>query len=50
MMIPCPHVTTVHKYEFEDRPGEEVTELAHRYLETLQAVVDDGVAMGWITG
>ena len=49
-LIPYPHDTTVHWYEFEERPGDEVTELAQQYLKALDAVVADGVAMGWISG
>jgi hypothetical protein len=50
IMIPYPHNRTVQRYEFQDRPGEEVIELSQRYLKALEAVVEDGVAMGWITG
>jgi hypothetical protein len=48
--IPYPHNTIVQRYEFQDRPGEEVIELSKRYLTALEAVVEDGIAMGWITG
>jgi hypothetical protein len=50
IMIPYPHNTTVYRYEFQDRPGEEVIDLSRRYLKALEALVEDGVAMGWITG
>lgn len=50
IMIPYPHNTIVRWYEFQDRPGEEIIELSQRYLKALEAVVEDGIAMGWITG
>jgi hypothetical protein len=50
ILIPYPHDTIVHQYEFQDRPGEEVTDLSQRYLKTLEGLVADGMAMGWITG
>jgi hypothetical protein len=50
IMIPYPHNRTVQHYEFQDRPGEEVTDLSQRYLDVLEGVVEDGVAGGWITG
>jgi len=50
MLIHYPHNTTVHQYEFQDRPGEEVTDLSQQYLKALEALVEDGIAMGWITG
>lgn len=50
MLIPYQHNTIVHQYEFQDRPGEEVTDLSQRYLKALEALVEDGLAMHWITG
>ena len=50
MIIPYPHSRIVAHYEFEDRPGEEVTDLARQYLIALEGLVEDGIAMGWITG
>jgi len=50
MLIPYPHNTIVHQFEFQDRPGEEVTDLSRQYLIALEGLVDDGIAMGWITG
>ena len=49
-LIPYPHDRLVERYEFHDRPGEEVIDLSQRYLEALERFVEDGVAMGWITG
>jgi hypothetical protein len=50
IMIPYPHNTTVYRYEFQDRPGKDVIDLSQRYLKTLEALVEDGIARGWITG
>lgn len=50
ILIPYPHTRVVQQYEFQNRPGEEVIELSRRYVKALEAVVEDGVAMGWITG
>ena len=50
MLIPYPHNTIVHQYEFQNRPGEEVTDLSQKYLNALEGLVGDGIAMGWITG
>ena len=50
ILIPYPHDTIVQQYEFQDRPGEEVTDLSQRYLKALEGLVEDGIAMGWITG
>jgi len=50
MLIPYPHNTIVHQFEFQDRPGEEVTDLSRQHLIALEGLVDDGIAMGWITG
>ena len=50
MLIPYPHVTTVHRYEFQNRSGEEVTDLSGKYLNLLEGFVVDGIAGGWITG
>ena len=50
ILIPYPHNTIVHQYEFQDRPGEEVTDLLQQYLKTVEGFVEDGIAMGWITG
>ena len=50
MMIPYPHNTIVQQYEFQDRPGEQVMDLSQRYLQALESLVDDGIAVKWITG
>lgn len=50
ILIPYPHNTIVQQYEFQDRPGEEVTDLSQRYLKALEGLVEDGIARGWITG
>jgi len=50
ILIPYPHNTIVQQYEFQDRPGEEVTDLCQRYLKALECLVEDGIAAGWITG
>jgi hypothetical protein len=50
MLIPYSHNTTVHRYEFQDRPGEDVRDLSQQYLKALEGLVEDGIAMGWITG
>ena len=50
ILIPYPHNRIVQQYEFQDRPGEEVTDLSQRYLKALEGLVEDGIAMGWITG
>ncbi len=50
MLIPYPHNTVVHRFEFPDRPGEEVAEISRQYLMVLDKFVEDGIAMGWITG
>ena len=49
-LIPYPHDTTVQRYEFQNRPGEEVIDLSQRYLKVLEEFVKDGVAKEWITG
>ena len=49
-LIPYQHDGSVQQYEFQDRPGEEVTDLSQRYLKALENLVEDGVAKGWITG
>jgi hypothetical protein len=48
--IPYPHTRIVERYEFQDRPGEEVIDLSQRYLALLEKLVESGVATGWITG
>ena len=50
IMIHYQHDTIVRRYEFKDRPGEEIVDLSQSYLKALEAVVDDGITMGWITG
>jgi len=50
MLIPYPHDTIVHQYEFQNRPGEEVRDLSRQYLIALEDLVEGGIAMGWITG
>ena len=50
IMIPYPHMRTVDHYEFQDRPGDDVNDVSRRYLALLEALVEDGVAKGWITG
>ena len=50
VLIPYPHNTIVHQFEFQDRPGEEVADLSRQYLTALETFVEDGIAMGWITG
>jgi hypothetical protein len=50
IMIPYPHNVLVHRYEFQNRPGEDVIDLSQRYLLELEALVEEGVAGGWITG
>jgi hypothetical protein len=49
-LIPYPHTRTVEHYEFQDWPGEDVIDLSLRYCDLLDALVEDGVAKGWITG
>src|SRR5450759_3755491 len=46
MLIPYPHNTIVHQFEFQDRPGEEVTDLSRQHLIALEGLVDDGIAIG----
>lgn len=50
ILIPHPHVTTVQRYEFSSRPGEDVTDLSQQYLKALEDLVEDGIAKKWITG
>ena len=50
IVIPYPHNTIVHQYEFQNRPGEEVGDLSRKYLNALEALVGDGIAAGWISG
>jgi len=50
MFVPYPHTRTVEHYEFHDRPGDDVIDLSRRYLHLLDALVDEGVAKGFISG
>ena len=50
IMIPYPHSRTVEQYQFQDRPGEDVLDVARRYLTALEGFVENGVADKWITG
>jgi len=50
MMIPYPHMTTVQRYEFPDRPGDLVIDLSWQYLNSLEQFVEDGVAKRLISG
>jgi hypothetical protein len=50
MMIPYPHTRVVERYYFHDHPGEEILDLAERYLTALDGLVKSGVACAWITG
>jgi hypothetical protein len=50
MLIPYPHNTIVHRYEFQDRPGEDVMGLCQQYLDALESLIEDAIALGWITG
>ena len=50
-IIPYRHHTSTHSYRFAAWQGDEdVVELSERYLNALQALVDDGVSQGMITG
>lgn len=50
-IIPLRHNTSAYRHRFADWPADEtVIELSERYLNALQALVDDGVAQGMITG
>jgi hypothetical protein len=49
-LIPYSHTRTVEHYRFKDRPGEDVCDLSRRYYDLLDALIEDGVGKGWITG
>jgi len=48
--IPHKHMRMIWRYEFQERPYEDVLDLSLHYLKTLEDIVNDGTSRALISG